>query len=202
MSAIGNEPQVILLRWPRLRDLPRLLTFGLLGGLTIGLLFGLTVGLAFGLTGGLAVGLLSLWIMPLPRTASATPVTTYRIDRRTNMVGGLAVGLVYGLTVGLTGRLAVELAFGLTGGLVVGLAFGLMSGLMSGSARMVGLTQCILAITGAGRVNLMRVLEDAHQRQVLRQAGAVYQFRHAELQEHLAKVHYPRTRPTANKQPQ
>ena len=34
----------------------------------------------------------------------------------------------------------------------------------------------------------MRVLEDAHHRQVLRQAGAVYQFRHAELQDHLAKT--------------
>jgi hypothetical protein len=32
----------------------------------------------------------------------------------------------------------------------------------------------------------MRVCEDALDRQVLRQAGAVYQFRHAELQDHLA----------------
>ncbi|MGQ0776178.1 MAG: hypothetical protein ACT4NY_17420 [Pseudonocardiales bacterium] len=58
---------------------------------------------------------------------------------------------------------------------------------------MVGLTQLILVITGAGRVNFMRVLEGAHQQQVLRQAGAVYQFRHAELQEHLSKIHHQRT---------
>ncbi|MGH3938661.1 MAG: hypothetical protein ACRDTG_08475 [Pseudonocardiaceae bacterium] len=41
----------------------------------------------------------------------------------------------------------------------------------------------------------MGLLEGAHRRQVLRQAGAVYQFRHAELQEHLAKIYYQRTRP-------
>jgi hypothetical protein len=38
-------------------------------------------------------------------------------------------------------------------------------------------------------VKFIRVLGDAHQRQVLRQAGAVYQFRHAELQDHLAGIH-------------
>jgi len=34
--------------------------------------------------------------------------------------------------------------------------------------------------------SLMGFLADAHQRGVLRQAGAVYQFRHIELQHHLA----------------
>jgi hypothetical protein len=35
-------------------------------------------------------------------------------------------------------------------------------------------------------------LEDAHRRGVLRQNGAVYQFRHAQLQRHLARSHQPR----------
>jgi hypothetical protein len=35
----------------------------------------------------------------------------------------------------------------------------------------------------------MRLLEGALDRQVLRQAGAVYQFWHAELQDHLAARH-------------
>jgi uncharacterized membrane protein YhhN len=34
---------------------------------------------------------------------------------------------------------------------------------------------------------LMSFLADAHQRQVLRQVGAVYQFRHIDLQHHLAR---------------
>ena len=82
-------------------------------------------------------------------------------------------------------------------GLTVGLAVGLGGVFGDSSARMVQLTQLMLVITGAGRVNL-GLLEDAHQRQVLRQAGAVYQFRHAELQEHLAKIHHQRTRPPTN----
>jgi len=68
-------------------------------------------------------------------------------------------------------------------------AFGLAFGLTSGSMPTVSFTELVLATTGAGRVKFMRVLEDAHHRQVLRQAGAVYQFRHAELQNHLAEIH-------------
>lgn len=35
---------------------------------------------------------------------------------------------------------------------------------------------------------LPRFLEDAYERGVLRRAGAVYQFRHARLQDHLKQV--------------
>ncbi|MGQ0777870.1 MAG: hypothetical protein ACT4NY_26250 [Pseudonocardiales bacterium] len=89
------------------------------------------------------------------------------------------------------------LAFGLlfwpAGGFAVLLAIVPAFLLAVGSARMVRLTQLILMITGTGRVNFIQLLEDAYQRQVLRQAGTLYQFRHAELQEHLAKIHRQRT---------
>ena len=78
---------------------------------------------------------------------------------------------------------------GLVVGLRVGLGVGFGFGLASGSMPKVSLTELVLATTGAGRVKFLRVLEDAHHRQVLRQAGAVYQFRHAELQDHLAEIH-------------
>lgn len=39
---------------------------------------------------------------------------------------------------------------------------------------------------GKAPLRLMRFLADAHRRAVLRQAGAVYQFRHASLQDNLA----------------
>ncbi|MGH3931464.1 MAG: hypothetical protein ACRDTF_16010, partial [Pseudonocardiaceae bacterium] len=103
---------------------------------------------------------------------------------------------VRGLLYGIAGGLAFGLGLGL--GLAFGLTFGLTFGLVGSSARMVGFTQLILVITGAGRVNLIGLLEGAHHRQVLRQAGAVYQFRHAELQEYLAKIHHQRTRPPMN----
>jgi hypothetical protein len=52
-----------------------------------------------------------------------------------------------------------------------------------------------LAFRGWLPWRLESFLDDAHQRGVLRQAGAVYQFRHIELQHRLA------TRPAAVRQP-
>lgn len=53
------------------------------------------------------------------------------------------------------------------------------------------LTRIYLALTGRLPFRLMRFLEDAHQRGVLRQVGPEYQFRHARLQEYLASTPTP-----------
>ncbi|NUQ89260.1 MAG: hypothetical protein HOQ43_12450, partial [Glycomyces artemisiae] len=45
----------------------------------------------------------------------------------------------------------------------------------------------VLAGSGLGPLRLMRFLDDAARRGVLRQSGPVYQFRHARLQAHLAE---------------
>ena len=51
-------------------------------------------------------------------------------------------------------------------------------------------TRIRLAVTGRVPWRLMSFLADAHERRgVLRQAGAVYQFRHIDLQRHLAEGH-------------
>lgn len=47
-------------------------------------------------------------------------------------------------------------------------------------------TRLWLALTGRLPLSFMTFLDDAHQRGILRQNGAVYEFRHAYLQEHLA----------------
>ncbi|MBB4959703.1 hypothetical protein [Micromonospora polyrhachis] len=39
-------------------------------------------------------------------------------------------------------------------------------------------------------------MRDAYQRGILRQAGAVYQFRHSRLQTYLAQQHVPQSAPT------
>ncbi|MGY5126896.1 hypothetical protein [Streptomyces nigrescens] len=44
-----------------------------------------------------------------------------------------------------------------------------------------------MSLTGRLPWTVSAFLRDAHRRGVLRQAGAVYQFRHARLQEHLAR---------------
>ena len=48
-------------------------------------------------------------------------------------------------------------------------------------------TRVWLGIRGVLPLRLMSFWHDAHRRGILRQAGAVYQFRHSRLQERLAK---------------
>jgi hypothetical protein len=51
-----------------------------------------------------------------------------------------------------------------------------------------------LAARGRMPWRLMRFLDDAHERGVLRRAGGLYQFRHARLQDHLAGGTVPAAR--------
>jgi hypothetical protein len=119
-------------------------------------------------------------------------------------MGGLAYGSAFGLAFGATFGAAVGAASiavhgapfgswatfrvvsGLAAGLVAGLAFGL--GLSMGQTAWPSytLTRERLALYHRLPRSLMNFLSDAHQRGVLRQAGAVYQFRHIELQHRLA----------------
>ncbi len=112
-SHVGREPNAVRPHWPRPREIPRLLDFGLASALILGLAFALMVGLTGGglmwggLVGGfvvavgLVIGLTNLWRVPLPRSAAATPATTYHIARRTSILIGLMSGFVVALTFGL-----------------------------------------------------------------------------------------------------
>ena len=113
---------------------------------------------------------------------------------------GLAVGLMLGLgiSLGLGLGLGFTYAFGLesthkagqVAGLVLGLVwllvFGLVFGLAFPRTWTVSLTFAQLAMRWHTPVRLMRFLDDARQRDVLRTVGPVYQFRHARLQDRLA----------------
>jgi hypothetical protein len=74
---------------------------------------------------------------------------------------------------------------GLGLGLTLGLLSGLVSGFRAGAAPSLLFTEIALLLRGR-QVRFMPLLETAMDRQVLRQAGAVYQFRHADLQDRLA----------------
>ena len=177
-------------------------TVGLAGGLaagtTVGLVVGVVVGVAGGLAGGLALGLADMWSSPVADSAEATPRSTHRQDIQTQFVLVLVLGLGVVLALGLAdvlagvlaGVLAVGLGVVLALGLAVGLAFGLVGGvaggLVGGAAQELSLTEVALAMRGR-RVRFMQLLQTALDRQVLRQAGAVYQFRHADLQDRLSE---------------
>jgi hypothetical protein len=182
------------LRGRRVGDLLRSLGLGIGIGLLFGLLFfgsglrlGLGVGLGVGLVGGLAAGLI-IWLgSPGLDAAAVTPDSVLRGDRVLALARGLAAGLAGGLAAGLVGGgLMVRLLGGLGLGLVDWLVVALVVGLLPSAWGRFAVARDWLALRRQLPWRLMAFLDDAHRRGVLRQVGAVYQFRHARLQDHLA----------------
>ena len=181
--------------------------------IALGLLV-LAVGLAIGLAAGLVAGLgYALEGVPGDLAGATSPQAVLARDRQATrlltfaggLVFGLVAGLVAGLVFGLAGGLVFGLVFGLVAGLVGlvgGLASGLGTGLRAGprgsqldaGGELAGQTAWPSYMIGRSWLafhhhlpwSLMSFLADAHKRGVLRQAGAVYQFRHIELQHRLA----------------
>jgi hypothetical protein len=143
--------------------------------------------------------LLNNWAVPIADSPSATALGSYLADRRTSAIYAsayaLALGTATGLVAGLAARLfgndevTGQLALGFGWGLVAGISIWITAWLTAGQVPLVNLTQLVLNPQRTGRVHFAQILEDAFDRQVMRQAGVVYQFRHAALQAHLARMH-------------
>jgi hypothetical protein len=175
----------------------RHLLLGIVAGTCAGLGFGILLGSAFGIMVGLAVGLvtglidgLTVW---LDVAADVTRARSPRSTRRADGVAALARSLAVGITVGICAGLAFGLAYGPQSGFVHGIAFGAgfaiadpYFGLSSTLWGRYAVANAWLALAGRVPWRFMAFLEDAHNRGVLRRAGAAYQFRHARLQQHLA----------------
>lgn len=159
---------------------------------------GVAIGLAVVLQAGILNGVLSgavtaagcsfgagLEAKPAEATIAADPQTALMQDRvtfsMTALAGGLAIGLAAAFVVGsvLGARKGIET--GLADGLATGLAWGFLQAAYGSFA----LARGWLALRGHLPWRLMSFLEDAHRRGVLRQVGATYQLRHAELQRRL-----------------
>ncbi|TQS46894.1 hypothetical protein [Cryptosporangium phraense] len=130
-------------------------------------------------------GLLTLWSQPLADSAATTPAGSYRADvPRTALDLVICLPLVTGfLTVSASFSLAPTLAlvFGVGGGTVLGAIRGPAPGMLA------LLSPVATALCWRRWVRMVPTLEVAAQQQVLRRVGAIYQFRHAELQNHLAR---------------
>ena len=115
----------------------------------------------------------------LDLSSAASPHAVLAGDRTTGIVFGAAFGLVAGLLAGvLTGVLAA--------GAVVGTGAAVVSSFALAAWPSYGMARIWLAARYQLPWQLMGFLADAHKRGVLRQAGAVYQFRHINLQHRLA----------------
>ena len=93
---------------------------------------------------------------------------------------GLALGLVAGVGLGLT------LGLGFVYGFIAGLLAFLVAGIFYPNTWRTALACSQLRLSGHVPIRLMRFLEDAYARDVLRTVGPIYQFRHARLQDRLA----------------
>ncbi|MCU7827050.1 hypothetical protein [Kitasatospora sp. DSM 101779] len=160
------------------------------------------LGLTFGTAAGLVFGLLAALEAPVDVTSAATPVSLLSSNRATaaRQVLVLATTLTVAITLG--GRLVVELLQGPLGplrwGLVDGLFIGAVGGLggalsyvlaFTAWGQWVVLTRVLLPLTGKLPWDPAAFLDDAYRRGVLRQTGAVYQFRHVRLQHHLGRTY-------------
>lgn len=123
------------------------------------------------------------------------PSKSWRNDRVFRLALGLVLGLAVGLPIGVFVGWDGVKNYGVVTGVIVGLAtivaycllVGLVYGLGSSVTWSTTLAWFQLRWSGdVPAVGLMSFLEDARSRDVLRADGAVYQFRHATLQDHLA----------------
>ncbi|GAA3592296.1 NACHT domain-containing protein [Nonomuraea rosea] len=166
----------------------------LIGWLTVKPFFGpgvaLTAATKIGLLSGIGfVVVLSLirWVEHPATTATArSPRSTWRADRNLTIiriVSGLVVGLMGGF-IAQEARLSATVT--IVGGLLLGLLFGLMLG-RHHAWLAYKLTVPRLATKGMLPLRAMDFLDDAHRLGLLRAEGPYYQFRHVELQQHLAR---------------
>jgi hypothetical protein len=161
------------------------LVVGVVAGLLLGLLIGVGVvaGLVLGLVAGLATGL---------RTSKIRSGMDPRDVLRADLFGLVPIVLGTGLAVGL----AVDLRFGLA----VGLAGGLAIGLVGGTGGQVSLRYFVFLLCVHRRLpgRLGAFLTWCYGAGLIRVAGIAYQFRHRELQDHLAAhpTNFPAPAPT------
>ena len=149
---------------------------------------------------GLVLGLLALLEAPIRTESAVSPSDLLRMDRQNvvfnlltwALVIGIGVGLFDAITVGPLRGLEVGTVFGLEAAFGAGLGYGLS---LTAWGQWVALSRIWLPLTGRLPWALIAFLDDAHQRGVLRQAGAVYQFRHARIQSHLSQTFRDRHEP-------
>ncbi|SER57656.1 NACHT domain-containing protein [Streptomyces sp. yr375] len=137
------------------------------------------VWVSLGFAIGLAFALGAALLAPTRLDTVVTPQALLWSNRRYALFQTVTVGTAYGLVPGvLTDPVA-----GLVCGPAVGIAFGVGA---HSWGRWLIVVRFWLPLTGKLPWRVRAFLDDAHQRGVLRQAGAVYAFRHGRIQDNLA----------------
>ncbi|MFJ4776549.1 helix-turn-helix domain-containing protein [Streptomyces sp. NPDC088762] len=167
----------------------------------------LVLGLIFGSAAGLVFGLMTVLEAPVDVTAAATPVSLLTSNRTTAARQFLILAPALTLAIAFGGYLIVHLLRGVMGPLnwevLDSLFIGAVGGLGGAASyvltftawgQWIVLARVWLPLTGRLPWNPAAFLDDAYHRGVLRQTGAVYQFRHVRLQHHLGRTYRGRHR--------
>ncbi|MFI6291282.1 NACHT domain-containing protein [Nonomuraea sp. NPDC050790] len=138
---------------------------------------------------GMVDGLTHWAESPAAQARASTPRGTWRADRALNLfriaAGGVVGAICGGVMVSLGGRPPAVVAAGTVLAAGAGLAYGFVAG-RHHAWMMFAVAELRLARRKALPYRLMDFLEDAHRLGLLRAVGPIYQFRHAEFQDHLA----------------
>ncbi|MGY5124294.1 NACHT domain-containing protein [Streptomyces nigrescens] len=193
---------------------------GLAGGLVFGIVFGggfavyamllsypwplvalllgnwLVAGPLLGLAAGIVVALVAWLETDAKPEESVSPTDLLRTNRTIVLVQAAVVGLVLGLGYGTAVTHFNGFALGLPAGIGTGLAAAVGGCTLTAWGRWVVLVRLWLPLSGRLPWRVNAFLDDARARGVLRQAGAVYQFRHARLRDRLAEAHRQHDQPT------
>lgn len=219
LAGAATPESVRHIRWRRPRTL-REVRIGLGFGLVVVAGFGFVVGAGAGATAGLIAGLAAAptlgpvaWLAAIlvcgpsdNLTAAAEPTSPASLWHN-HLAVCLALELLFAPALALAGlasALAIRLMPGTTiayasivSVLAITLVVGLTTVLVLTFVAPMGqaiIAQIYLATRYRIPLRLMRFLEDARSRHLLRTVGPVYQFRHATLQDRLA--HQPHQRPS------
>jgi hypothetical protein len=190
------------------------ISFGLCFGLLVGVGIGQSsanghsahgdgAGAIFNIGYGVAAGIAAMLVAALvnglvardqsPRRSQISPADWWRGERRY----GLAIGLLAGPATGIGDGFFVYRDLGYTTvgllsmliSILVWTVIGAVLGLTYTQPWHARLAAAQLFLRGRCPLDLLRFLQDAVDRQVLRTAGGSYQFRHATVQELLAVAH-------------
>lgn len=158
-------------------------------GLRLGVLTGMVLVL-----GGLYDRLAQWVVAPTEEVPANTPYSNWRTDRATHVIrlllGGLLVATAGAVVTAAAGAAAHLVALSATLGLATGAGYAVVTGNNNAWLAYLAATT---HLTRRGRAprRLMPFLEDAHRLGLLRAVGPIYQFRHADFQDHLAARHAP-----------
>jgi len=164
---------------------------GALPGIPVGVLVSFAIGPISGAYCGVVtavlgsvLGGLGRWSLPADNAVAISPRSSIAHDRGATLFHLAAVGIAIGTAVGVAVSAHHGPALGAYCAIISGLASGIVVSAGSAYAWFVP-ARLWLALTGRLPLRLMGFLDDAYQRGLLRQNGAVYQFRHVRLQERL-----------------